>query len=117
MTTFKLKNLMIGIVLAVTSGASVAAQPGEPVIRKTYAESKPGTAPTLPVAKGAPNVIWILLDDVGYGASSTFGGGARTPVLDSLAKNGLTYTNFNTTAVCSPSRAALLTGRNHHRIG
>jgi arylsulfatase A-like enzyme len=67
-------------------------------------------------ATGAPNVIWILLDDVGYGASSTFGGGAHTPVLDSLAKNGLTYTNFNTTAVCSPSRAAMLTGRNHHMV-
>ena len=101
----------------VPAARNVAAQSGEPVIRKTYAESKPGTAPTLPVAKGAPNVIWILLDDVGYGASSTFGGGARTPVLDSLAKNGLTYTNFNTTAVCSPSRAALMTGRNHHAVG
>jgi arylsulfatase len=111
------KRVVAGIVLAALSFASVAAQPGEPVIRKTYVESKPGTAPVAPVAKGAPNIIWILLDDVGYGAASTFGGAARTPVLDDLAKNGLTYTNFNTTAVCSPSRAALMTGRNHHMVG
>lgn len=104
------------LALLVAGIGSVAAQSDAPVIRKSFAESKPGTAPVLPVAKGAPNIIWILLDDVGYGAASTFGGGARTPVLDDLAKNGLTYTNFNTTAVCSPSRAALLTGRNHHRV-
>jgi arylsulfatase len=124
MTLFTLR-VTAGLVCALGAGAQMAAQassapvPAERAIKigKTYAESTPGTAPTLPVAKGAPNVIWILLDDVGYGAASTFGGSARTPVLDDLAKNGLTYTNFNTTAVCSPSRAALLTGRNHHRVG
>ena len=98
--------------LAVQADGTAASKIG-----KTLAESIPGTAPELPVAKGAPNVIWIMLDDVGYGASSTFGGGARTPVLDSLANNGLKYTNFHSTAVCSPSRAALLTGRNHHMVG
>jgi arylsulfatase len=109
---------LVGLVALLVAGiGTVAAQTEAPVIRRTFAESKPGTAPTLPVAKGAPNVIWILLDDVGYGAASTFGGGARTPVLDSLANDGLTFTNFNTTAVCSPSRAALLTGRNHHMVG
>ena len=66
--------------------------------------------------EGAPNVVWILLDDVGYGAISTFGGLIKTPTLDSLANNGLRYTNFHTTAICSPTRAALLTGRNSHSV-
>jgi arylsulfatase A-like enzyme len=65
---------------------------------------------------GAPNVVWILLDDVGYGAISTFGGLVQTPTLDSLANNGLRYTNFHTTAICSPTRAALQTGRNSHSV-
>jgi len=64
--------------------------------------------------KGAPNVLLVMLDDVGFGASSTFGGPANTPTLEKLAKNGLRYNQFNTTAMCSPTRAALLTGRNHH---
>ena len=66
---------------------------------------------------GAPNILLILLDDVGYGAAGTFGGPAATPELDKLAKNGVRYDNFNTTAICSPTRAALLTGRNHHQVG
>src|SRR6478609_4662987 len=66
--------------------------------------------------KGAPNVVWILLDDVGFGAISTFGGLIKTPTIDSLANNGLRYTNFHTTAICSPTRAALLTGRNSHSV-
>ncbi|SHI03208.1 arylsulfatase [Chryseolinea serpens] len=65
---------------------------------------------------GAPNVVWILLDDVGFGAISTFGGLIKTPTLDSLANAGLRYTNFHTTAICSPTRAALLTGRNQHSV-
>ncbi len=64
--------------------------------------------------KGAPNVVLVLLDDVGFGASSTFGGPINTPTLDRLARNGLRYTQFHTTALSSPTRAALLTGRNHH---
>jgi arylsulfatase A-like enzyme len=66
--------------------------------------------------KGAPNVVMVLLDDVGFGASSTFGGPISTPTLDSLAKSGLRYTQFHTTALSSPTRAALLTGRNHHSV-
>jgi len=66
--------------------------------------------------QNAPNVVWILLDDVGFGAISTFGGLINTPTLDSLANNGLRYTNFHTTAICSPTRAALLTGRNSHSV-
>jgi arylsulfatase A-like enzyme len=66
--------------------------------------------------KGAPNVLLILTDDVGFGASSTFGGQIPTPTFDSLAASGLRYNQFHTTALCSPSRAALLTGRNHHSV-
>jgi arylsulfatase A-like enzyme len=67
--------------------------------------------------EGAPNVLVILLDDVGFGASSAFGGPCETPHLDGLARDGLKYTRFHTTALCSPTRAALLTGRNHHTVG
>lgn len=65
---------------------------------------------------GAPNVLVIMTDDVGYGAASTFGGPVPTPTLDGLAETGLRYTRFHTTAMCSPTRAALMTGRNHHRV-
>jgi arylsulfatase A-like enzyme len=63
---------------------------------------------------GAPNVLLILTDDAGFGASSTFGGPVPTPTMDRLARDGLRYTQFHTTALCSPTRASLLTGRNHH---
>jgi arylsulfatase A-like enzyme len=66
---------------------------------------------------GAPNIIVILLDDTGFGATSTFGGPVQTPTLDRLAANGLRYNRFHVTAICSPTRAALLTGRNDHRAG
>jgi arylsulfatase len=64
--------------------------------------------------KGAPNVVIVLIDDVGFGATSTFGGPIQTPTLDRLARGGLRYNNFHTTALCSPTRNALKTGRNHH---
>jgi arylsulfatase len=67
--------------------------------------------------EGAPNVLVILLDDVGFGASSAFGGPCATPTAERLAGNGLKYNRFHTTALCSPTRAALLTGRNHHAVG
>ncbi|MGD0931361.1 MAG: sulfatase-like hydrolase/transferase [Candidatus Korobacteraceae bacterium] len=67
--------------------------------------------------KGAPNILLILTDDVGFGAPSTFGGVIPTPALDRIAANGLRYTNFHSTSLCSPSRAALITGRNHHSVG
>jgi arylsulfatase len=67
--------------------------------------------------KGAPNVLLIMTDDVGFGASSTFGGPIPTPTLDALAKAGLRYNEFHTTAMCSPTRAALMTGRNQHDVG
>jgi len=65
----------------------------------------------------APNVLMVLLDDVGFGASSAFGGPIPTPTAERLANNGLKYTRFHTTALCSPTRAALLSGRNHHQVG
>ena len=67
--------------------------------------------------QGSPNVLVILIDDVGYGASSAFGGPCHTPNFEKLAKGGLRYTRFHTTALCSPTRQALLTGRNHHSVG
>ena len=67
--------------------------------------------------KGSPNVLVILIDDVGYGATSVFGGPCQTPNFEKLAKGGLRYTRFHTTALCSPTRQALLTGRNHHSVG
>lgn len=67
--------------------------------------------------KGAPNVIVVLIDDVGYGASSAFGGPCQTPNAERMAKGGLKYRRFHTTALCSPTRQALLTGRNHHSVG
>lgn len=72
-------------------------------------------SPTPP--EDAPNVVVIMTDDVGFGASSTFGGLIPTPTLDRLAQRGLRYNRFHTTAMCSPTRAALMTGRNHHRVG
>ncbi len=67
--------------------------------------------------KGAPNVLIVLLDDAGFGSSSAFGGPCNTPIAESLAAAGLTYNRFHTTALCSPTRQALLTGRNHHTVG
>jgi arylsulfatase A-like enzyme len=73
----------------------------------------PRIEPIRPPA-GAPNIVIVLLDDVGFGAAGTFGGPVPTPTLDALASEGLRYNTFHTTALCSPTRAALLTGRNHH---
>jgi len=81
-------------------------------------ETSIGAWPARPTPPdGAPNVMVIVLDDVGYGQLSAFGGLCETPNLDRLADNGLRYSNFQTTALCSPTRACLLTGRNHHTLG
>lgn len=86
-------------------------------IAETYKDSVEAW-PQLPTPKAdAPNILVILLDDVGFGQVSTFGGLIPTPNLDKLADNGIRYNQFHTTAICSPSRAALLTGRNHHDTG
>jgi arylsulfatase len=76
----------------------------------------PAIEPLRPPA-GAPNVLVVLLDDVGFGASSAFGGPISTPTAERLAAGGLKYNRFHTTALCSPTRQALLTGRNHHAVG
>ncbi len=86
-------------------------------IGETYRDSTPSFPQPIRAAKGSPNVLIILLDDVGFGMCSTFGGPVPTPHMDKLANNGLKYTRFHTTALCSPTRGALLAGRNHHSIG
>ena len=91
--------------------------PFEGVIGKTYLESKHDWPAVPKPPEGAPNVVIILLDDVGFGQVSTFGGPVPTPELDKLAAEGLSYNRFHTTAICGPSRAALITGRNHHNCG
>ncbi len=83
-------------------------------IGTTYKDSKMGSFPVVTAPAGAPNVLLIVIDDCGFGQWSTFGGQIPTPNLDRLAERGLRYTRFHTTALCSPTRAALLTGRNHH---
>jgi len=85
----------------------------------TYKDSTPDWTGALPLGapKGAPNVVVVVLDDVGYGHLGSYGGPIETPNLDKLAASGLRYSDFHTTALCSPSRGSLLTGRNHHAIG
>lgn len=93
----------------------------DPAFEGKIAESYKGSTPNYPLPvkapKGSPNVLLILLDDVGFGMCSTFGGPVPTPHMDKLANNGLKYNRFHTTALCSPTRGALLAGRNHHSIG
>lgn len=100
-----------GLVLPVPAPKSAA------IIGRTFKDSVP---PKIQIARppaGAPNVVVVLLDDVGFGAAGTFGGLIPTPTLDRLAHQGLRYNRFHTTAMCSPSRASLLTGRNPHAVG
>jgi len=87
------------------------------VINETAATSTPYWPPRVVPPKGAPNVLLIMTDDQGYGVSGTFGGVIPTPAMDRVAQAGLRYTEFHSTALCSPTRAALITGRNHHSVG
>jgi arylsulfatase A-like enzyme len=123
--------------LAAASGQQPAPPPGSPgattsidgrqlpppdppfggVIKDNAMQSKPWWPPRVVPPKGAPNVLLIMTDDSGYGVPSTFGGVIPTPALDRIAKAGLRYTQMNSTALCSPTRAALITGRNHHSAG
>jgi arylsulfatase A-like enzyme len=87
------------------------------VIKERASESTPWWAPRIVPPKGAPNVLLIMTDDDGFGVPSTFGGVIPSPALDRIANAGLRYTNFHSTSLCSPTRAALITGRNHHVAG
>jgi len=84
------------------------------VIGRTFDVSSPAWPEPLRAGEGAPNVLFIILDDTGYGQLGCYGSPIETPNLDALAKNGLTYNNMHTTALCSPTRSCVLTGRNHH---
>ena len=87
------------------------------VIKESYTDSTPWWPPRVVPPKGAPNILLIMTDDQGYGVSSTFGGVIPTPAVARIARTGLRYTQFHSTALCSPTRAALITGRNHHSTG
>jgi arylsulfatase A-like enzyme len=146
-TTMKRNTLFVaGILLAAAVGlfgAITRAEPSKPDSKQATAVP-PGTTTVLPFEdfhytgtvgrtvadsdapefpqparppKGAPSIVYILIDDAGYGQFGTFGGQVPTPALDRVAADGLRYTRFHTTALCSPTRAALLTGRNHHVAG
>ncbi len=125
MSIQKLSRLSIALCgLAICAGSVHAQtklpQPDPPFkgkIGETYKDSTPDYPQPVKAPKGSPNVLLILLDDVGFGMCETFGGPVPTPNMDKLANDGLKYTCFHTTALCSPTRAALLTGRNHHSCG
>jgi hypothetical protein len=102
-----------------TTGEVVLPRAEEPFkgkIVRTAKDSTPDFPKGVEAPAGAPNVIIILTDDVGFGASSTFGGPIETPNFQRVADAGLRYNTFHTTALCSPTRAALITGRNHHSV-
>ena len=129
------------LILALTAGSTLAQQttgtPGSPSATTTIdgkylppppapfggtinldaKDSKAYWPPTVVPPKGAPNVLLIMTDDQGYGVTSTFGGVIPTPSMDRIASAGLRFTQFHSTALCSPTRAALITGRNHHSVG
>ena len=103
------------LLLRMTALASVVALMGQAhgqqqvyqgKVGRTLADSKEWWPEPVKAPAGSPNVVWILLDDVGFGASSAFGGGISTPTVDQLAQQGLRYTNFHTTAICAPTRSA-----------
>ncbi|GAA5107180.1 arylsulfatase [Haloechinothrix salitolerans] len=93
--------------------------PDQPATAIDVRDQQPPHQPTQPLRppEGAPNVVVVLIDDMGFGAPSTFGGPCHMPTADRLAGNGLRYTRFHVTAICSPTRQSLLTGRNHHSVG
>ena len=119
---FRLGGALLTLALATASALAqdVLPRPAEPFAGKigtTYADSTAAFPAPVTAPAGAPNVMLVLTDDVGFGAVSTFGGAIPTPHLDRLAGEGLRFNRFHTTAMCSPTRASLLTGRNHHAVG
>ena len=125
MNRFFARTSMLFATTLFALGAAVAAAqvlPPTPLKQAIPGTVLPGEYPKLPMAlqsapRGAPNVVIVLLDDVGFAAASTFGGPIETPTLQRLADEGLRYNRFHTSAICSPTRAALLTGRNPHAVG
>ena len=97
-------------ILTMACPAALSAQTPEPDYKPDHWPSIPQPAPS------APNILLIMIDDVGFASTSTFGGEVPTPTLSALAKDGARYNNFNTTGMCSPTRAALLTGRDPHDV-
>jgi arylsulfatase A-like enzyme len=140
--TTAILTLLVALIVAGFSPVTVSAQqitgtPGSPgstvtldgkqlppppmpfggVIKESAKDSTPWWPPRVMPPKGAPNILLIMTDDQGYGVSGTFGGVIPTPAMDRIANAGLRYTEFHSTALCSPTRAALITGRNHHSVG
>ncbi|MGA3078881.1 MAG: arylsulfatase [Bryobacteraceae bacterium] len=111
---------MLTIPAAAIRAADILPKP-DPAFKGKIDPSRDKSSPDWPTRtsarKGAPNVVLILLDDVGFGATATFGGPVPTPYLDQLASSGLRYNRFHVNSLCSPTRAALLSGRNDHEIG
>ncbi len=127
--TFGKSLLALGLLMAACVSESIAQKPTDSLDRTVLPIAEPARQPSteLDVRKaapparfgvtapqGAPNVLLVLIDDLGFAGTSTFGGPVSTPTFDRIARGGLTYNNFHTTAVCSPTRAALKSGRNHH---
>ena len=125
----KLTLLAIALCGLFAQGASAATPDDGSVLPFPPAPSASKAGPTLQesvhkrrvdpdrLPKDAPNILIILIDDVGYGVADTFGGPVHTPTLTRLASEGISYNRFHTTSICSPTRASLLTGRNHQRVG
>ena len=90
---------------------------GAAVVGRTYHDSVPWWPEAVRAPAGAPNIVMIVLDDVGFADFGCFGGEIRTAAIDEIAARGVRFNNFHTTAICSPTRACLLTGRNHHAVG
>jgi arylsulfatase len=95
----------------------IAQPPFQGRAEQTLAGSNPDAVRRLPAPDGAPNVLLVLLDDAGFGNPATFGGPVQTPTFERLAQAGLRYNRFHVTGHCSPTRAALMSGRNHHAVG
>jgi arylsulfatase len=114
-------SLAVAVAVAFPAGAQEVLpfppKPSGSVAARTMQESVYSPLPPVShLPKGAPNILIVLIDDVGPAQTDTFGGAIHTPTLSKIAKEGIAYNRFHTTAMCSPTRAALLTGRNHHRI-
>jgi arylsulfatase A-like enzyme len=116
----RLRNSLLVTALAsvclVGSTFAQQAQPYQGKVGRTLAESTEWWPEPVKPPAGSPNVVWILIDDVGFGAASVFGGAIATPNFEALAAQGVRFTNFHTTAICAPTRAALLTGRNSSSV-